>query len=121
MLALSSPSSMQSSSSARNGVRLPSLRVAWRQRGLSREEKGGMMVPQAVSTTILVGLLAGGVQADQVETPLQGGAYQITVRVELPNVENWAAQKTTTNGLPIAGGTRNDPFPVLSDNNPLAN
>jgi len=49
---------------------------------------------------------------------LQDGAYEVRVRLELPNV-NWAAARTTTICLPYRSETR-APLPVLSSNNPLA-
>lgn len=79
-----------------------------------------MMLFRAASTIILVGVLAGVAQADQEEALLQGGAYEVKVRLELPNVVNRAADKTTTICVPNAGGTGHTPLPVLSDNNPLA-
>jgi Protein of unknown function (DUF3617) len=79
-----------------------------------------MMLVQAASTIILVGVLAGVARADQKEALLQGGSYEVKVRLELPNVINWAADKTTTICVPNADGTGDAPLPVLSDNNPLA-
>lgn len=65
-------------------------------------------------------MLAGAAQTEQGEPMLQPGAYEVEVRLELPNVVNWAAISTTTICLPHAGGTNGAPFPVLSSNNPLA-
>lgn len=51
---------------------------------------------------------------------LPGGSYEVTFRLELPHVESWAVDKTTTICLPHGGATSNVPLPVLSGNNPLA-
>ena len=50
---------------------------------------------------------------------LKDGAYEVTVRLELPHLEQWAATQTTTICLtrPSIGSL---PLPVLSQNNPLA-
>src|SRR5215831_9815838 len=46
----------------------------------------------------LVFLSASGifVAAEEPAPPLQGGSYEITYRLELPHVERWAIDKTTT-------------------------
>jgi hypothetical protein len=49
---------------------------------------------------------------------LQDGAYEVRVRLELPNVVNYAATTAATICLPYADG-HGAPFPVLSSNNPL--
>jgi hypothetical protein len=51
---------------------------------------------------------------------LPAGSYAITTRLELPHLERWAIDKTTTICLSgrAAGGRM--PIPVLSDNNPYA-
>lgn len=68
---------------------------------------------------IAAGILAAFAQAEPTESLLQDGAYEVRVRLELPNVLSWtAAGSTTTICLPY-GGT-NGALPVLSSNNPLA-
>ena len=54
------------------------------------------------------------------EAALPAGSYAITTRLELPHLERWAIDKTTTICLSghVAGGQI--PIPVLSDNNPYA-
>jgi hypothetical protein len=49
----------------------------------------------------------------------QSGSYEVTARLELPHLERWSVDKTTTVCLP---GSRNSkiPVPVLSANNPFA-
>ena len=79
-----------------------------------------MTLFRAASAMSLVGILAGVAQADQPEAPLQDGSYEVKVRLELPNVVNWAAEKTTTICVADAEGTSDPPLPVLSDNNPIA-
>ena len=75
---------------------------------------------RAISAMALVGLLAGVAQADPTDALLQDGSYEVKVRLELPNVVNWAADKTTTICVANADGTNDRPLPVLSTNNPLA-
>jgi hypothetical protein len=76
---------------------------------------------RAASALAAAGILAGGAQAEQKETVLQDGAYEVRARLELPNVQSWSASTTTaTICVPYAGGANGAPFPVLSGNNPLA-
>ena len=68
---------------------------------------------------ILAGLFSGAAAAEETQPLLQAGAYEVKVRLEIPNVVNWTADKTETicvSDVPIA--TR-PPLPVLSDNNPF--
>ena len=53
--------------------------------------------------------------------PLRNGFYQITARLELPHVERWAIDQTTTICLSGLRGGGEIPIPVLSANNPFAN
>jgi hypothetical protein len=71
-------------------------------------------------TIIFAAMLAGVAQAEQQATLLQDGSYEVRFRLELPNVENWAATRTRTICIPYVGGTSNVPLPVLSSNNPFA-
>jgi hypothetical protein len=68
----------------------------------------------------LLAILAGAAQANQAEPLLQPGSYAVTVRLELPNAEQWATDKTLTICLPSDDGPGAAPIPVLSDNNRLA-
>jgi Protein of unknown function (DUF3617) len=75
---------------------------------------------RAASALLAAAVASGAVQAEQSAALLQDGAYEVQVRLELPNVLSWtAAGSTTTICLPY-GGT-NGALPVLSSNNPLAN
>ena len=75
---------------------------------------------RAASALLAAAVASGAVQAEQGAALLQDGAYEVRVRLELPNVLSWtAAGSTTTICLPY-GGT-NGALPVLSSNNPLAN
>jgi hypothetical protein len=74
---------------------------------------------RAASAFMAAGMLAAIAQAEQSEALLQDGAYEVRVRLELPNVVNWAATSTATICLPYADGESGAPFPVLSSNNPL--
>lgn len=54
------------------------------------------------------------------EAALPAGSYAITSRLELPHLERWAIDKTTTiclSGHAVGGQI---PIPVLSQNNPYA-
>jgi Protein of unknown function (DUF3617) len=74
---------------------------------------------RAASAVLAAAVASGAVQAEQGAALLQDGAYEVRVRLELPNVLSWsAAASTTTVCLPY-GGT-NGALPVLSSNNPLA-
>lgn len=75
---------------------------------------------RAASTIALLGILAGVAQADQTAALVQGGSYEVKYRLELPHVEEWAVDRTTTICLPNTGATSSAPLPVLSGNNPLA-
>jgi hypothetical protein len=77
------------------------------------------MLPRTALALFAAVVLGGPAQADQTEALLQQGAYEVRVRLELPNVVNYAATRTTTICLPHAGAN-GAPFPVLSSNNPLA-
>lgn len=63
-------------------------------------------------------LAAGPVDAKAADKKLEVGAYQVKVDLDLPNVENTGAKKTTTLCV-----TPEETYglAVLSDNNPLAN
>jgi Protein of unknown function (DUF3617) len=75
---------------------------------------------RALARTICLfgGVLAGAAQAASDGALLQDGAYEVRVRLELPNVIAGTATETMTICLPHA--ENGAPFPVLSRNNPLA-
>jgi hypothetical protein len=76
------------------------------------------MLLRAASVCIAT-MLAVSAQAEPSGRLLQEGAYEVRVRLELPNVVNYAATSTTTICLPYGDGENGAPFPVLSSNNPL--
>ena len=78
------------------------------------------MGARTVFLIVIAGTLAAGTPAGADETALQGGSYEVTYRLELPHVEDWAINKTTTICVPETDGALQAPFPVLSGNNPLA-
>jgi hypothetical protein len=83
-----------------------------------RIARGGPEMPLRAASAIVAGVLAGAAQADQ---PLpHGGSYEVTFRLELPHLERWAIEKTTTVCVSNAGRPGSLPFPILSDNNPFA-
>jgi uncharacterized protein DUF3617 len=75
---------------------------------------------RAASACMAALMLAVVAQAAQREALLQDGAYEVEVRLELPNVLRRGADRTTTICLPYEDGGNGAPFPVLSSNNPLA-
>jgi hypothetical protein len=68
---------------------------------------------------LAVALLSGAASAEE-RAVLQAGAYEVDVRLEIPNVWNWSAKKTETICLPRTTAANEPPLPVLSGNNPLA-
>jgi hypothetical protein len=62
--------------------------------------------------------VGGETRIDEAALPV--GSYAITTRLELPHLERWAIDKTTT--ICLSGHAAGDriPIPVLSDNNPYA-
>jgi hypothetical protein len=81
--------------------------------------KGGEPMRLRAALAFLAAGLPAGVAPAEPEALLQDGAYEVRVRLELPNLERWATTKTTTVCLPYRSGT-NAPLPILSSNNPLA-
>lgn len=49
-----------------------------------------------------------------------GGLYELTARLELPHLERWGVDKTTSICLPNSPGPHEIPIPVVSANNPFA-
>jgi Protein of unknown function (DUF3617) len=70
------------------------------------------------ATAILLSIgLAGSAAVEPVNSPLQGGSYEITYRLELPHLERWAVDKQKT----ICISKMQEPvLPVLSPNTPFA-
>jgi hypothetical protein len=54
------------------------------------------------------------------EASLPSGSYAITIRLELPHLERWAIDKTTTICLSGHAAGGQIPIPILSANNPYA-
>jgi hypothetical protein len=72
------------------------------------------MLRFGLGLSVLLTTVAAG--ASQAETVMPG-AYEVEVRLEMPNLA-WSAVSTTTICLPAPDGR--PPLPVLSANNPLA-
>jgi hypothetical protein len=72
-----------------------------------------------VPTVILASLLSGPAHAGSTGEVLRAGAYEVEVRIEIPNVVNWTADKTETICISDAPVATRPPLPVLSDNNPF--
>jgi Protein of unknown function (DUF3617) len=77
------------------------------------------MLVRVACALMSAGVLTAVAQAEPNAPLLQDGAYEVRVRLELPNVVNYAATSATTICLPYADGENGAPFPVLSSNNPL--
>jgi Protein of unknown function (DUF3617) len=77
------------------------------------------MLPRLVVCVAAVAILAAPTVAQDVAPMLQAGSYQVTHRLELPHVERWAVDRTTT--ICVAGGQDATPaaLPVLSGGNPF--
>ena len=79
------------------------------------------MSSQALVSAIFAAVLTQtAIPADAGQPSPRSGSYEITTRLELPHLERWAVDRTTTICLP---GVRSDgeiPVPVLSANNPFA-
>ena len=71
----------------------------------------------AVSLTVASPVLS---ESRVEEASLPAGSYAITTRLELPHLERWAIDKTTTICLSGHAAGRQIPIPVLSENNPYA-
>jgi hypothetical protein len=79
-----------------------------------------MSLRRIASILFLNAVTAAAVAAEQPEAPLQAGLYDITYSLELPHLESWAIDKTTTLCVRGAGGPGPVTLPVLSDNTPFA-
>jgi hypothetical protein len=92
---------------------------------MHRDEAGGsaMATPARTLLAMTISLMVvppvlGQTRIDEASLPV--GSYAITTRLELPHLERWAIDKTTTICLSghAAGGQM--PIPILSANNPYA-
>ena len=72
-----------------------------------------------ISSLLLLSASGMPVAAEEPAPFLQGGSYEVAYRLELPHVERWAIDKTTTVCLPGTKGSVLAALPVLSDNNPF--
>jgi hypothetical protein len=69
---------------------------------------------------VFAGLIASSAQADQADTFLQGGSYEVTYRLEVPHVEEWATDSTARICVRNPKNNEGIALPVLSVNNPLS-
>jgi hypothetical protein len=72
-----------------------------------------MMISVMVAPPVL-----GETRRDEAALPV--GSYAITTRLELPHLERWATDKTTTICLSGHAAGGQIPIPILSANNPYA-
>jgi hypothetical protein len=80
-----------------------------------------MTVWRVLSTAIVFGVAVQAEPACAEGRLPQSGSYEITARLELPHLERWAVDKTTT--VCLRGFLSNEklPVPIVSANNPFAN
>ena len=74
---------------------------------------------RTVPAAALMTMAAGAASAEPTAAASPAGAYDVEVRLEIPNVDTWSWKSTTRLCLPHAGAG-NMPIPVLSPNNPFA-
>ena len=79
-----------------------------------------MAVAIIAGGTISGGILAGGALAGENDSALEPGLYKVEVRLEIPNVWNWTAARSTTICVADAPAPGELPLPVLSGNNPFS-
>src|SRR5690348_17497745 len=73
----------------------------------------------AMTITLMVAPpVLGETRIDEASLPV--GSYAITTRLELPHLERWAIDKTTTICLSGHAAGGQIPIPILSANNPYA-
>ena len=75
------------------------------------------LLAMTVSLTVAPAVLCE-TRIDEASLPV--GSYEITTRLELPHLERWAIDKTTTICLSGHAEGRQIPIPILSENNPYA-
>ena len=83
--------------------------------------KGNLMtLTRALFAIILLPMIAQPqvMRADSLS--LLSGSYEVTARLELPHLERWGVDKTTTICLPNSRKPDAIPVPVVSANNPFA-
>jgi hypothetical protein len=76
-----------------------------------------MRLSTAASVIVAAAFAAAAASGQEQPTLLRDGAYEVKVRLEVPNVPSWTATTTATVCLPRAAGP---PLPVLGPNNPFA-
>jgi hypothetical protein len=72
-----------------------------------------------VLAVVAVGLGAAAARADATLTAPQAGAYDVQVRIEIPNVSTWAWSTTRHICLSTPASADALPVPVLGPNNPF--
>jgi hypothetical protein len=92
---------------------------------MHRDQAGGsaMATPARTLLAMTIALMfappvLGQTRIDEASLPV--GSYAITARLELPHLERWAIDKTTTICLSGHAAAGQMPIPILSANNPYA-
>jgi len=86
--------------------------------------RSAMATPSRTLLAMTISLMAGPpvlcetTRLDEASLPV--GSYAITTRLELPHLERWAIDKTTTICLSGHAADGQIPIPILSANNPYA-
>jgi hypothetical protein len=75
----------------------------------------------AATALAMAGMLGAGVSAGAGTIPLQDGAYEVSVRLELPHVEETGAGTNVASICVTAGDAGTHGLAALGDGNPLRN
>jgi hypothetical protein len=97
-------------------LRLPADFIATKP-GSAMAIRSRMLLAVAISLMVAPTVL-GETRIDEALLPV--GSYAITTRLELPHLERWAIDKTTTICLSGHAAGGQIPIPILSANNPYA-
>jgi hypothetical protein len=89
----------------------------------AHDEGNAMTTPLHLLLAVTISVMAARAALGETridETALPAGSYAITTRLEVPHLERWAIDKTTTVCLSGQATDGRMPIPVLSDNSPYA-
>jgi hypothetical protein len=94
-----------------------SVRVSVNAKGTSMK---GSMLTRVLFAIVFLSLTSQPSPLRASPLSLPGGSYELTARLELPHLERWGVDKTTTICLSNFRGPDEIPVPVVSANNPFA-
>jgi hypothetical protein len=75
---------------------------------------------RGLAVGIFLAMLLQPLYSMPVPRSLSPGLYEVTARLELPHLERWAIDHTTTICLPTTQSNSEIPIPIVSANNPYA-